>query len=105
MKLNDKLIKDGVKTVKDSQMFQGVVDLGKEKSNEFSSSDIEGLVAGSFFTQIKSLIGKFTPLLTNSLNIIKENSENFYNKVTQGFEKVPEDLKDIEEETEEETNG
>ncbi len=98
MELKDKLIVDAVKAEKDAQLSKGIKDLADEKINAYLESGIELLLSSvdSVFNDIKALIGKFSALITNSANIIRENSDDFFNKATEGFEKIPEDLKDIE---------
>jgi hypothetical protein len=102
MDINDKILIEATKTTKDTQLSKGIVNLVDEKLSTFTASGIEGLLSNElsrFVTDIKKLIGKFILNITNSIDIIAENSQNFFDKVTEGFEKVPEDLKDTNSET------
>lgn len=94
MDLCDKIVSDVIKASKDANISSSAKELLKQKSDSFISSGLDSVISGidSFFNSIKGLIGKFSPNLPNSKNIVKENSENFYDEALEGFEEPPEDL-------------
>ena len=94
MKITDAIGINVLKSNQDASLNTSVNKLLSNKIGAFNSSGIENLISGpsSIFQAIKQLIGKFQQNYTNSINIIEENSEQFFSKI-EGFDELPEDLK------------
>jgi len=94
MKITDKIITDAIKTSEDAYINSGFSELLDEKMKSYDSSGLESLISGpnSFFNQIKKFIGNYIGKYTNSLNVVEENKNQFFNKI-EGLKKLPEDLK------------
>ena len=94
MKITDKIGTDAVKTLEDSYIGASSDELLHAKMDAFDNSGLDSLISGadSLFNSIKGLIGSYIGKFTNSLEVVKDNKDQFFSNID-GLEGRPEDLK------------
>lgn len=95
MRIEDKLLLTGAKSLEDSYINKGFVNLFSNKMAIFSTtSGLSDLISppDSAFNSIKQYIGPFLNRFTNSFNIIQTNKKAFFEGIFGFRNKIPEDL-------------